>query len=364
MNTNLQKLSASLSENRWDGLLITDPQHVYYLTGFASEPHERFLGLLLVQGEDPVLIVPALDAEAAHAASPGLRLVPHRDTDNPYSLLGEQLHGLQAPQRFALEKEHVSLARYEQISAVIGAVAYDDAGPVLRDMRVRKTPEEIQRLKHAVRLVEEVLRHGLTHVKEGVTEVELVAELEYQMKKLGADGPSFDTMALFGEKTALPHGTPGARKLQYGDLVMFDLGVYAGGYASDITRTFAYGSITPEQENIYQAVLGANLKGIEASRPGVTCASVDQAARSVIEQAGYGPAFNHRLGHGLGMGIHEYPSLHGSNQDPLIEGMVYTIEPGVYVPGVGGVRIEDDVLVTANGVEVLTSFPKELTILG
>ncbi|MDP4095317.1 Xaa-Pro peptidase family protein [Paenibacillus sp. P96] len=345
----------------WKGALVTDPMHIYYLTGFASEPHERFLGLLLVDGEEPMLIVPALDEEKARESSSVSRIITHTDTDNPYELLSRFIgSGIDS---FAIEKEHVSVARYEILSTTVGARRYVDLGPVLRDMRVRKSADEVQRLKHAVRLVEDVLRDGLTHVREGMTEVELVAELEYRMKKLGADGPSFDTTVLFGTKTAMPHGEPGTKKLAPGDLLMIDMGVYANGYASDITRTFAFGSLTSELEHIYNTVLQANLAGIAAARPGVTCASVDQAARAVVEAAGYGAAFNHRVGHGLGLGIHEYPSLHGANEDPLVEGLVFTVEPGIYIAGQGGVRIEDDVLVTADGVEVLTSFPKELTIL-
>ncbi|WP_090736160.1 Xaa-Pro peptidase family protein [Paenibacillus sp. Mc5Re-14] len=362
MNDKITRLYDELKSQAWDGLLVTDPKHIYYLTGFASDPHERFLGLVLLRDQEPELIVPALDAEAAQAASSVTRISTHTDTDNPYDLLRQRTGtGVKA---FALEKEHVSVLRYEQLHTAISAAQYVDLGPVLQEMRVRKTPEEVQRLKHAARLVEDALRHGLTHVREGVTEVELVAEIEYQMKKLGADGPSFDTTVLSGPKTALPHGVPGTRKLQHGDLLMFDMGVYSDGYASDITRTFAFGKLSTELETIYNTVLRSNEAGIAAIRPGVSCASVDQAARAVVEAAGYGPAFNHRVGHGLGMSVHEYPSVHGGNNDLLHEGFVFTIEPGIYVPGLGGVRIEDDVLVTSEGVEVLTSFPKELTVLG
>ncbi|MOA18746.1 putative peptidase [compost metagenome] len=168
---------------------------------------------------------------------------------------------------------------------------------------------------------------------------------------------------LSGEKTALPHGVPGTRILRHGDLVMFDIGVYADGYASDITRTFALGELTKEQVNIYNTVLEANKAAIRAINPGVTFASIDKAARDVIEEAGYGSYFIHRLGHGLGIDVHEFPSVHGKNDTLLSEGNVFTVEPGIYVPGVGGVRIEDDCLVTADGVEVLTSYPKELIYL-
>lgn len=171
-------------------------------------------------------------------------------------------------------------------------------------------------------------------------------------------------MVLAGVKSALPHGTPDDTRIAEGELLLFDLGVYADGYASDITRTFAVGEVSEELCNIYASVLNANLLAIEAAREGVAFGSLDRIARESIEASGYGLYFNHRLGHGLGMDIHEYPSVHGRNEDLLRAGMVFTIEPGIYVPAVGGVRIEDDVLVTPDGVDVLTSYPKQLTIIG
>ncbi len=362
MNDALKSLEQGMAGNGLDALLVTDPKHVYYLTGFASNPHERFLGLLLIHGEEPVLIVPALDAEAAHAASSVTTILTHSDTDNPYELLKSRFGGT-APGTLGIEKEHFSVSRYELLSAAVPAGQFSDIGHLLRAMRAKKTPEEVERMKHAAELVEEVLRRGLSHIKSGVTEIELVAELEYLMKKVGASGPSFDTMVLSGPKTALPHGVPGDRVIQQGDLLMFDMGVYAAGYASDITRTFAVGEIDAKLVEIYNTVLAANMAGIAASRAGATFGSVDKAARDVIDAAGYGEYFMHRVGHGLGMDTHEYPSLHGLNEDIIENGNVFTVEPGIYVPGLGGVRIEDDVFITADGPVTLTSYPKELTIL-
>lgn len=361
MNTRLRHLINEMALHKWDVLLITDPKHVYYLTGFASDPHERFLGLLLNRGEEPLLVVPALDGDAAAAAT-SINIITHQDTDNPYELLRQQFKG--SIDTMALEKDQLTVSRYEMLQQFLPAASYLDAGQVLRDMRVQKSKDEVVIMKRAVKLVEDVLSQGLKKVKIGMSEIELVAELEYLMKKLGADGPSFDTMVLSGINTALPHGVPGSSQIKDGDLLMFDMGVFAGGYASDITRTFAVGHINAEQERIYNTVLQANEAAIRAVKPGVTYGSIDSAARTIIDDAGYGPAFLHRLGHGLGMDVHEYPSIHGLNKDILQSGAVFTIEPGIYVPGIGGVRIEDDVLVTDNGVEVLTSFPKELTIIG
>ncbi|RUT28419.1 aminopeptidase P family protein [Paenibacillus zeisoli] len=361
MNTKWSLLEHQMQENGVHTLLITDPKHVYYLTRFLSNPHERFLAAAITLGEEPFLIVPALDEEAARAGSDIDLIYTHTDTDNPYLVLNQALKG--SAGTIALEKNHLSLARFESLQEHLTFARYRDIGPWLQDMRVRKSADEIAKIKHAVALIEQVLQEGLSKVKEGVTENELVAEVEYQIRRLGADGPSFDSMVLTGEKTALPHGVPGTRKLQYGDLLMYDIGVYADGYASDITRTFAFGEPSSELTRIYNTVLEANEQAIRSIKPGASFASIDLAARSVIEQAGYGEYFMHRLGHGLGIDVHEYPSIHGQNQALLQEGNVFTVEPGIYVAGVGGVRIEDDIVVTADGVEVLTSFPKTLTIL-
>ncbi|KWX74251.1 M24 family metallopeptidase [Paenibacillus jilunlii] len=362
MNEALSTLEQGMAGGGLDALLVTDPKHVYYLTGFASNPHERFLGLLLIRGGEPVLIVPALDAEAAHAASSVTKILTHSDTDNPYELLKSCFAGSK-PGTVGIEKEHFTVHRYEQLAEAVPAEAFRDIGHLLRSMRAKKTPDEISRMKHAAELVEEVLRQGLTHVKAGVSEIELVAELDYLMKKVGASGPSFDTMVLSGPNTALPHGVPGSRIIQPGDFLMFDLGVYAAGYASDITRTFAVEEADPKLAEIYNTVLAANEAGIAASRAGATFGSVDRAARDVIEAAGYGEYFMHRVGHGLGMDTHEYPSLHGMNGDFIDIGNVFTVEPGIYVAGLGGVRIEDDVWITPEGPQTLTTMSKALTVL-
>lgn len=361
MNFKWNKLEKKMAEMGIHTLLITDPKHVYYLTGFLSNPHERFLGVILQPGNEPFMMVPALDEVAAHESSTITEIITHQDTDNPYQLLKQRIKGPLGT--IGLEKDHMTLARFEQLQQSLSFARYLDIGPWLRDLRVRKCEDEVAKIRHAVHLIEQVLDKAVQHVAEGITENELVAEVEYQIRKLGADGPSFDSMVLSGEKTALPHGVPGTRKLMQGDLVMFDIGVYADGYASDITRTFALGEPSPECKKIYNIVLAANEAAIQAVRPGVTFASIDKAARDVIEKAGYGQYFMHRLGHGLGIDVHEFPSVHGNNETLLAEGNVFTIEPGIYVPGIGGVRIEDDVLVTADGVEVLTSYPKQFTTL-
>ncbi|GEN33289.1 M24 family metallopeptidase [Aneurinibacillus danicus] len=362
----INKVRKELEQLDAEAALITSPLSVAYLTGFACDPHERFLGLLLRE-DGAVLFVPSLEKEKAESELGGAGSSIHeilgvQDTDDPYDKV-KQNGGLSTVRRLAVEKEYMKLGHAERLGAVFQGLTFTDIGGLVSRMRNRKTPEEIAKLKAAAVLVEDVLAEGLKRVKAGVTELELVAELEYIMKKKGADRPSFNTMVLAGANSALPHGVPGATKVQEGAFLLFDLGVFKDGYCSDITRTFVVGEPLAEMEKIYNTVLAAEEAAIRAVEIGRPLADVDRAARSVIEDAGYGRYFTHRTGHGLGMEVHESPSVHGANEEAMEAGMVFTIEPGIYVPGVGGVRIEDDVYVTESGAGLLTSFPKALTRL-
>ncbi|RNB91370.1 aminopeptidase P family protein [Brevibacillus fluminis] len=361
MNGRLQELYSFLESNELDAMVITQPKHIYYLTGFLNDPHERFMGLVLRKGEEPFLVVPLLDLERAQQGSSVTAIFAVSDTEDPYALLQEKL---QAVSRLGLEEEHLNVIRYRAMMAALNAIESVDVTKPLHAMRTRKSPEEIVVMKRAIHLIEQALAAGVSHAKPGMSEIELVAELEYQMKKLGADSPAFNTIVLSGEKTSQPHGIPGSRQLQTGEFLLIDAGVLVDGYHSDITRTFAVGDIDEKLADQYDSVLQANLAAIASTRPSCTFASVDQAARSVIAERGYGEHFITRVGHGLGLELHEYPSVHGDNQDKVYEGLVFTIEPGIYIPQHAGVRIEDNVWVTKDGVEVLTSFPKELTIIG
>lgn len=366
MNGSISRIQAFMDDKKVDLAVVTSPRTIYYLTGYAGEPHERFLGLVLTRGGEPFMLVPELDLETVRSASRVQIVHTYSDTDNPYAVLTKRLapSGADALGRIGIEKRAMSVERFEQLSGALQADEWIALDELLAEMRARKSSEEIGHLRRAARLTDQVLERVLPSIRPGVTELELAAELEYQMKKLGADGPSFTTTVLSGAKSALPHGATGNRKVASGEWLLIDMGLYVNGYVSDITRTFAVSDVTDEQRQLYELVLQANLQGIAAVRPQVRMMDVDRAARQVIEAGGYGPYFNHRVGHGIGMDIHEYPSLHGSNEERLAEGMAITIEPGVYIPGTGGVRIEDDLVVTAAGSEILTLFDKHLTIVG
>lgn len=237
-----------------------------------------------------------------------------------------------------------------------------DVGQALLKIRAIKTVDELAAMREAVDISEEALRRTLTWVQVGMTEQTIAQKLNEEMTILGAEGFAFNTTVLVGTNSANPHGSVGNRELGENDVLLIDFGAIKDGYPADITRTFCLGELSAEMQKIHQAVYEANKAAREFAKPGVTCHEVDQAAREVIKAAGYGHLFTHRLGHGLGLAVHELPNMAENNHMVLEVGMVFTIEPGIYDANLGGVRIEDDVVVTENGIESLTTFPREWQI--
>ena len=227
-------------------------------------------------------------------------------------------------------------------------------------MRLIKSADEIQKLLIAGELADKAVQIGFDSISLNATETDIIAQIEFEMKKLGVDKMSFETMVLTGSNAANPHGLPASHKIENNHLLLFDLGVESTGYVSDMTRTVAVGQPDQFKKDIYNICLEAQLTALDFIKPGVSAAQVDAAARSVIEKAGYGDYFNHRLGHGIGMGLHEFPSIMAGNDMILEEGMCFSVEPGIYIPEKVGVRIEDCGHVTKNGFEVFTQTPKEL----
>lgn len=227
-------------------------------------------------------------------------------------------------------------------------------------MRLIKSADEIQKMMIAGDFADKAVRVGFDAISLQATETDIIAQIEFQMKKQGISKMSFDTMVLTGNNAADPHGIPGTNPIENNALLLFDLGVETLGYTSDMTRTVAVGKPDQFKRDIYEICLEAQLTAQEFIKPGVTASEVDAAARKVIEKAGYGQYFNHRLGHGLGMDVHEYPSIMAGNDMIIEEGMCFSVEPGIYIPGKVGVRIEDCGHVTASGFQVFTKTPKEL----
>ena len=359
----VQLIQNYLQENNIDAAFITTPDNVFYLSGFSSDPHERLLGVMVFKNAQPFMICPKMEVPDAKSAGWSYEVVGHDDTENAWEIFHNTAETRNVPlNTIAIEKNHLTVERLESLQAFYPATNFVAIDEQLNNMRLVKSKDELEKLREAAKLADYAIEVGCHELAEGKTEIEVLSTIEAAMKEIGVY-MSFDTMVLTGLNAASPHGTPGTQKIQKGDLVLFDLGVIYEGYCSDITRTVAFGEPSEAQKTVYEAVKNANEAAIAAVKPGVRAMDLDKIARDVIREAGYGEYFTHRLGHGLGISVHEFPSVHGANEIAIKEGMVFTIEPGIYKGDTAGVRIEDDVYVTADGVEVLTSFPKELQII-
>lgn len=360
----IKKLTDWMKQQDIRMCFLTSTENIFYLSNFYSDPHERLLGLAIFQDDEPFLICPAMEKNSAKDSGWDYEIIGYSDIDNPWELVEKAARKrITTFEKIAIEKEHMNVERYEELISRFSGAEFYSAEEKLRHLRMIKDEREISRIKEACNLADYAIAAGTAEIREGRTELEVLAAIEYELKKKGVQEMSFATMVLTGKNGASPHGIPGQTKIQKGDFVLFDLGVVVEGYCSDITRTVAYGEINEKQKEIYDTVLKGQVAAIEASKPGVTCSEIDLTARNIIKEAGYGEYFNHRLGHGLGISVHEYPSVTETNPLILEKGMVFTIEPGIYLPGVAGVRIEDDILITDNGAEILTKYPKELLIL-
>lgn len=347
-----------------DAVFINDPDNVAYFSGYESEPHERILALLVFKDAAPFLFVPALEKEDALNSSWEYDVFGYLDHENPWKLIRQAVENrVSHLATLAIEKDFLTVSRLEQLQLEFPEAAFSDVTHKIQGMKLIKTKDEIQKMIEAGKWADKALEIGFKAIKEGVQEQEIVAEIEYELKKMGIKNMSFETMVLTGDNAASPHGVPGNRRIQKNDLVLFDLGVVHDGYTSDVTRTVAFGEPNEKAKEIYQIVLKANEAALAAVKPGVTVGELDKIAREIITDAGYGEYFNHRLGHGLGRSVHEFPSIMEGNDLIVQEGMCFSIEPGIYVPGVAGVRIEDCLYVTADGCEVFTHTPKTYTII-
>lgn len=364
MIINRQKqLLTEMDKKKVEMAFVISPIHIAYLTGFYSDPHERFFVLLFdAKLAKTYLFLPELDYDKSKEVAQVDEIIPIKDTDDGFAIVKKTIKS--DVSTIAIEKNIVTLLEYEKLSHIFPNSSFVQFEDVLMEMRLYKSEAEIEHVKEAIRLTEKGLEHITKFVKIGMSEVEVKMELEFYLQSIGAEKMAFETTVLTGENSALPHGVSGVQKISVSDFLLFDFGVTVNGYHSDITRTFLVREGTEEQEKIYQIVKEANKRAIEAVKVGQPLKRIDKAAREVIEKNGYGNYFTHRTGHGLGIEIHEPPSIHEENEMPMKEGMLFTIEPGIYVPNIGGVRIEDDIYVNELGeTKVLTSYPKELIYL-
>ncbi len=350
----IRKLQRRLRKLRVDALLVTNPRDIRYLTNFVGDDSWAIVQASATRVH--VLSDSRFDEQISIEAP---HVIAHmRKTGLPEELarVAEE-HGIG---RIGLQSGYVTLATRKALEKKLGAKYLKDVEDGLLTQRAIKDKTEIAAIRKAGEIQQEAFKRLLRTLRAGQTEYQIAAQLEYEMRMLGADGPSFPTIVAAGANASLPHAIPGKAKLQRNNILLIDWGARYNGYCSDMTRVIALGKMPPKIREIYQIVLDAQLAGIAAIKPGASLKEVDAAARSVIEQAGYGDYFGHGLGHGLGLNIHEQPSLGKRVKGELEPGHVVTVEPGIYLPGIGGVRIEDDVLVTDRGRKVLTSLPKDL----
>lgn len=355
----MEKLSALRARfhSEWDAALILSPVNRRYYTGFASSE-----GALVITRDRAVFLTDGRYLEGARRQIQDMEVLDIAASSGHLQTVFTQLGAITV----ALEAEFTTLYKLMQLQQVCEAVYFDGSGDldrILLGQREIKTPAEIQKIQQAQDIAESAYRKLLDWVHIGKTEREVARYLDFQMLEAGAERIAFETIAVSGCNSALPHGVPTDRPLQAGDFLTLDFGAVCDGYHSDMTRTIAFGHITPEQKSVYETVLAANAAAAATIRAGVSAQAVDAAARRVIEQAGFGEAFLHSVGHGVGLEIHEAPRLNAKSAAQLLPGMVVTVEPGIYLEGAYGVRIEDMLLVTESGSENFAQTPKGLLIL-
>lgn len=353
----VEKLTESLD---MDAVVITDPVNVFYFTGCFIEPHERLLALIVdVKTKDTALMYPALDQEIVNENATVTNHLPHNDGENPFDRLFEHLDQAQA-EAIGIEGGHMTYDRYQHLLDNYTADQIQSVDKEINMLRGQKDADDKEKLQEAVDITERALADLVNGPVSGKSEKEIADFLLQKVKEYGATDVSFGPLVLAGENSALPHGASGDTVVEPGDFLLIDFGVVTKErYVSDMTRTFIIGEPTEEQEAIYKAVLKANQAGIKQSQIGEQMNTLDKVARDEIKNDGYGEYFTHRIGHGLGIGLHEQPSLDAQNTDKLEKGHVITIEPGVYKAGFGGVRIED-MLYIDDATHVFTAFPKDI----
>jgi Xaa-Pro aminopeptidase len=357
MNQRLDQMRAYLNQNgdKFEGFFVSKPENRSYLSGFTGS-----FGYLLITPQDAILFTDGRYVEQATSQAPGWTVVR---LQRPFEqAVAGELKRLNL-RRLAFEAEHLTFGDYTYWSGSLENSEWFPTQGVISGFRQRKGPEEVAQLRQAVAIADKAFEYLLGILKPGMTEREAAAELEFAMRKYGADAIAFDTILASGWRGALPHGRASDKKIEKGELITVDFGARFESYNSDITRTVVIGQPTERQRQIYDLVLGAQLAGCEAVRPGVSCSEVDGVSRKYFENAGVVEYFLHSLGHSLGREVHETPFLTPTDTTPLEPGMVVTVEPGLYISEWGGVRIEDDLLVTASGAEILPRSPKELIIL-
>lgn len=363
----LDKLNASLRTSDLDAVILNPGPTLKYLTGLGFHLMERPVVLFFAKDREPAIVLPELELQKVASLPYKLQVFPYPENPSEWDAAfrkAVQALGL-GGKRIGVEPRNLRLLEFRYVKDGAPEADFPDASEVLGGLRLRKDQAEVEAMRNAVRIAQSALEATQPLIKIGMTERELSSELVTQLLKHGSEPEMpFSPIVSGGPNSANPHASPTGRKLQAGDLLVIDWGATHEGYISDLTRTFAVGEVDEEYRKIHKIVQEANAAGRAAARPGVPCADVDRAAREVIETSGYGKYFTHRTGHGIGMEGHEEPYMRGDNMQILEPGMAFTVEPGIYLPGRNGVRIEDNVVITETGAESLSDMPREIRVVG
>ncbi|EOS8057287.1 aminopeptidase P family protein [Enterococcus hirae] len=354
MMLRVEKLRKKMQEENLDSFLITSPYNLRYLTNFTGTT-----GLAVITLEKAFFITDFRYTEQAAAQAQGFEII--KNVGPIFEEVADlvQKEGLR---ELGFEETTVSFLEYSVLEEIIDAQLIPISG-MIEELREIKDEEEIAIIEKACSIADLAYDHILKMIQPGMTEIEVANQLDFYMRSLGASGVSFETIVASGLRSAMPHGVASKKIIEQGDLITIDFGCYYEGYVSDMTRTFAIGDPGEQLKEFYQIVLEAQLAVLEVAKPGVTGKQLDAVARDYITKHGYGEAFGHSTGHGIGLEIHEGPNVSVRAEKQFVPGNIITDEPGIYLPGIGGVRIEDDLLITSDGNRVLTHSPKELIIL-
>ena len=340
-----------LKQKNIEAIVVTSPENLYYFSGFTGGE-----GLLVFTPEKKYIIVDGRYTIQAKEQTKDFEVIQYNVL--PYKIIADM-----GFDKIGFEDKTISYNDFKMMSRAMPAVTTIGVSDELNEYRKVKTEEECKIIRRAEQIGDMAFEHILPFIKPGITEREIALELEFFMKKQGASALSFDTIVAVGPRSALPHANLTDTKVEEGKVVLMDYGCVYNGYCSDMTRTVAVGYADDKTKNIYDTVLKAQLTALDTIKAGVANRDVDKAARDIIEDAGYGKTFTHSLGHGVGLEIHEQPNLSPRSEEILKSGNVVSVEPGIYVEGFCGVRIEDVVLVTPDGYENFTHSPKDLIIL-
>ncbi|AIQ69993.1 M24 family metallopeptidase [Paenibacillus graminis] len=353
-NKRVSKLRKVLQEQGLDAILITSGINRRYLSGFTGSS-----GFVLVTGDDSYLLTDFRYMTQAAEQVTGLKVVQHGPKF--IDTVRELLQG--ANVRIGFEQDDVTFSAYSAYAAALQPAVLVPVSKAVENLRAFKDEGELAVMQRAADLADATFSHILNVIKPGMTERDVDLEMEFYMRTHGATSSSFDTIVASGERSAMPHGVASSKVIQNNEFVTFDFGALLDGYCSDVTRTIALGTPDPKLKEIYDIVLEAQLHTLANIKPGMTGRECDALARDVITRYGYGEYFGHSTGHGLGMEVHENPRLSKLADEIMEPGMVVTVEPGIYLPGLGGVRIEDDIVITESGTMLLTHSSKDYLVL-